>query len=331
MQPIAVLQPTTTREAVALATRHGRAARFYAGGQDLLYRLKRRLANSPRYLVDLKQIPDQAFVRFTPDDGLRLGPLTRLADLAAAAPVQRFYPALAAAAASIASPQIRNVGTVAGNLAQEVWCSYLLEDYACNMNGGRYCPAAVGDNSGYHGLFGQKLCVAVHPSDLAPALLVLDAEVCVLGSGGERCLAVDELLPGVTRVDGALQVNALRHDELITEIRLPPPTPGLRQVFRKSRPRQSWDFALVSVAAAVQVDAGRCTGARLVLGGVAPGPWRPGAAEAVLVGQALDAATCVRAAAAALDGARPLKDNGFKVPLARALVEQALAELSALG
>jgi xanthine dehydrogenase YagS FAD-binding subunit len=327
MQSVAVLQPTTAREAVGLASHYGPDAKFYAGGQDLLYRLKRRLANSPRYLIDLKRIPDQAFVTYDPKTGLRLGPLTRLSDVAESEQVRTLYPALAAAAESIASPQIRNAGTVGGNLCQEVWCSYLLEDYACNMNGGKYCPAAVGDNSGYHGLFGQKFCVAVHPSDLAPSLAALDAEVSVLGADGERRLAIDALLPGVTRVDGEFKVNALRRDQLLTEIRVPPPSSGEHQVYRKCRARQSWDFALVSVAAVVRLEGTICQEARIVLGGVAPYPWRAREAERILVGQAIDDIACATASEAALSGARPLKGNGFKVPLARELVRQALADL----
>jgi xanthine dehydrogenase YagS FAD-binding subunit len=328
MQNIVVIHPESLEDAVQTAHEHGSEAKFYAGGQDLMYRLKRRIASNPKYLIHLPSLPDLSYISFDDVNGLRIGPLTTITALAQSEAVRTHYPALAEAAEAIASPQIRNVGTVAGNLCQQVWCPYLLEDYACSMNGGKYCPAAVGDNSGYHAIFRQKKCVAVHPSDLAPALLAMEAEVTVLGHTGKRMLSMEDLLPGIARVGEELKVNGLRTDEVLFEIQLPPPVPESRQTYRKSRSRQSWDFATVSVAAVLQLDGTDCTYARIVLGGVAAQPVRVHAAEAFLTSHRLDVANLIQAADLALESARPLALNAYKVDLAKALVQDTLEALA---
>jgi xanthine dehydrogenase YagS FAD-binding subunit len=326
MRDIVVFQPKSVPEATALAGRCGRSGGYYAGGQDLLYRLKRRLANNPRYLIDLKGIAELA--SFGIEDGtLRIGALVRLSELAESELVRGSFPALAAAAASIASPQIRNAGTVAGNLCQDVWCWYLLEDFACNLNGGKYCPAAAGENSSYHTAVAQKRCVAVHPSDLAPALLVLDAKVKVCGLEGERTLAIHELLPGLCRDAGAYRVNALREGELVVEVAVPPAPAGARQAFAKNRFRQSWDFAEVSAAARLVLEGGVCREARIGLGGVAIHPWRAAEAEQHLVGRVFDRAACAAASEAVLSGVRLLKDGRYKRALARELTRTTLESM----
>jgi xanthine dehydrogenase YagS FAD-binding subunit len=326
MKDLVVLQPTSVQEATRLAERWGRTTSYYAGGQDLLYRLKRRLTNNPRYLIDLKGIPELANIRLE-DGTLRVGPLVRLSELAESNVVRRLFPALAAAADSIASPQIRNAGTVAGNLCQDVWCWYLLEDFACNLNGGKYCPAAAGENSSYHSAVAQKRCVAVHPSDLAPALLALDARVTVCGPGGDRALGIDELLPGLCRAAGTYRVNALRDGELVTEIVVPPAPSGARQAFAKDRFRQSWDFAIVSAAVRVVLDGGVCREARIGLGGVAIHPWRATEAERHLVGRPFDRAACAAASQAVLSGVRLLQGGRYKQALARELTRTTLESM----
>jgi xanthine dehydrogenase YagS FAD-binding subunit len=329
MKEFFLLQPKSVREATALAERHGNATGYYAGGQDLLYRMKRGLAKNPRYLIDLKGIPGLASIRV--DGGtLRIGALARLSELADSDAVRRSFPSLAAAAESIAAPQIRNTGTVAGNLCQDVWCWYLLEDFACNLNGGKSCPAAAGEYGGYHAAVAQKRCVAVHPSDLAPALLALGATVTVSGPGADRTLGIDELLPGLGGAPGTYRVNSLRDGEMITEIAVPPPQPGARQAFGKNRFRQSWDFATASVAAHVVLDGGVCREARIVLGGVAIQPWRATQAEQRLAGRPFDRAACAAASEVVLSGARLMKQGRHKQAVARELTRTTLESMLAV-
>lgn len=326
MKDIVVLKPTSIGQATALAASFGHSTSYYAGGQDLLYRLKRRLANNPRRLIDLKGIPELQYLRLE-EGALHVGPLVRLSELAESDVVRHSFPALAAAADSIASPQIRNAGTVAGNLCQDVWCSYLLEDFACNLNGGKYCPAAAGETSIYHSAVAQKRCVAVHPSDLAPALLALDAKVTVSGPNGTRTLSIDELLPGLRRTGRAYRVNALADGELVTEIVVPCPRPGARQAYAKNRFRQSWDFAAVNVAVVLVLDAGVCREARIGLGGVAIHPWRVAESERQLVGRPFDRDACTAASAAALKGTRLLRGGHYKQVLARELTRSTLESM----
>jgi xanthine dehydrogenase YagS FAD-binding subunit len=316
MSDLAYDRPQTVDDALALLA-PGTAV--LAGGTDLVTRMKEGLAR-PARLVDIQDLGELTGLAVT-GDGLRIGALTRLADLAADARVQAGWPALAQACALAASPQLRNMGTLGGNLLQDSRCWYYRGPFACLLKGGEACPAHDGENR-EHALLGyvDDGCVHVHPSDPAVALVALGARVRVRDAQGERELAVEELFHTPVRDDR--RVHTLPAGALIVDVRVP--ATMARSVYRKAMDRAAWTFALASVAAAVELDGGGVRRARVVLGGVAGMPWRAKAAEDALAGQALTAESIAQAARAAMQGARPLAHNGYKVALVQGLVRQAL-------
>ncbi|MDQ0463519.1 xanthine dehydrogenase YagS FAD-binding subunit [Caulobacter ginsengisoli] len=299
---------------VAEALRLGAApgAAFLAGGTDLL-QLWKAGVQSPGQVIDISRLP---LKDITAADGvLTLGALARLAEVAAHPAV---HPLIVEAIAASASGQIRNMATVGGNLLQRTRCVYFRShDLACNKRSpGSGCGALAGENR-QAALFGtSQACVATHPSDLAVALAALDAEVEIIGPGGTRRLGLDELyrLPGDTPEQDA----NLAPGELIASV-IVPAFAG-RSTYLKVRDRASFEFAVVSVAAALRVEDGRIVQARLAAGGVAPRPWRLRAAEAALT----NGASFAEAGALAIEGAQPLADNGFKIELLRRAVVRAL-------
>jgi xanthine dehydrogenase YagS FAD-binding subunit len=315
------VRPTTVAEAgQALAAARARAL---AGGTDLVGCLRDRVIPADT-VVSLTGLAELKGLAETADGGLRIGALATIAEVAAHDLVRSRYRALAEAAASVASPQLRNQGTIGGNLCQKPRCWYYRGDFACLRKGGEICYAAGGEND-YHGIFGGGPCFYVHPSDTAPALVALGASIGVAGPAGTRVVELERFY--VLPADDVLRETVLAPGELVTDVRLPAPAAGLRSTYRKVRSRQTWDFALVGAAIALRVAAGRVAEARVVLSGVAPAPWRARRAEAALTGRRLDAAAIAAAAAAAADGAEPLEKNGYKVPLVRGLVEERLQAL----
>jgi xanthine dehydrogenase YagS FAD-binding subunit len=300
-----------------------RGARLHAGGTDLLGCLRDGVFTADR-VVSLSGLDELRGIRWTPDGGLRLGALVTLAEIAGDSSVRERYRALSDAAASAASPQLRNQGTLGGNLCQRPRCWYFRGDFHCTRKGGDMCYAAGGENR-YHCLFGGDGCFIVHPSDTAPALEALGAHVRIVGPRGARTMPIESLfvLPAQDRT----RETVLEPAEVVTEILLPPAATDLRSTYRKIRERGAWDFALVSVALAVRTVQQRVTEARVVLGGVAPVPWRSPAAERALTGRALNATVAARAAAAAVESAQPMEQNEYKVPLLRGAVEQAVLAL----
>lgn len=322
MCAFAYARPETLADAAALAAQPG--ARIHAGGTDLLGCLRDQVF-SAEAVVSLSGLAELRGIRPTRDGGLRLGALVTVADLAADAAVRQRYAALAEAASQVASPQLRNQGTLGGNLCQKPRCWYYRGDFACLRKGGELCYAVEGENQG-HALFGGEMCFFVHPSDLAPALVALGASVRVNGPAGLRALPLDEFFvpPGID----PLRETVLEPGEILTEVILPAPARGLRSSYRKVRARAVWDFALAGVALALRFDAGIVREARVVLSGVAPIPWRHRDVEAALVGTRLDAAAIAAAAAAATRGAEPMTQNAYKVELLRGLVTDELERLS---
>ncbi|MBW1597969.1 xanthine dehydrogenase family protein subunit M [Streptomyces sp. JJ38] len=315
-------RPRDVAEAVTLLSAEP-DARVVAGGTDLVT-LVRDGVRAPSHLVDIGGLPlDEA--EWLPDGGVRIGALHPNAPLDSA--LRERYPLLAQALASGASPQIRNMATFGGNLLQGVRCPYFrLPEYACNRRDpGSGCAALDGDSS-HHAVLGtSSRCVAVHPSDLAVALQALDATVRLVGRGGRRRgIPIDELhrLPGNT----PHREHALRHGELIESVELPAQPKGRRSHYLKFRDRASFAFALVSVAAVLDVRGGTVRHARVALGGVAPKPWRSRAAERELTGARLTDAAVTAAAEAAAAEARPQPDNAYKVELLRRCVRRALTE-----
>jgi len=323
--------PTTINEAVQLlksapATNDiDEAARPIAGGQDLLTTMK-DYTTRPTRVVNLKGIRGLDRIQGNARTGLTIGALVTLSQLEEDPLVRSNFPGLAEAAHSIATPQIRNLGTVGGNLCQRPRCWYFrLEEVICLKKGGSECYAATGENK-YNAIFGGGPSYIVHPSDLAPMLVALGASVSVVGADGKRVIPIDKFftLPS----DGSIRrENVLKNDEIITQIQVPASSVAARSTYLKFKERESMDFALASVAAAVQLGANKSISqARVVLGGVAPIPWRAPQAEQFLAGKTLSADVLAEAARLALQGAQPLEKNAYKVPLAQTLVRRALAK-----
>ena len=298
-------------------------ARPIAGGTDLLTEMKSRIA-SPERLVDLTSLRELKGIDES-DDAIRIGALTTLAELETHPLVRSRVPILSQAASQAATLQLRNAGTVGGNLCQQVRCSYYRHrDVDCWLKGGDKCFAWNGDNS-HHAIFGGSGCIAVHPSDLAPALIALDADVRVIGPKGERSEPLENIykLPD----EGRRQRTTLGSHELIIEIHVPRPTAKSHGVYRKAMERATWSFALVSVALQLTWNGGTVDRASVVMGAVAGIPWRIQAAEMLLKGQTLDDDLIDRVAEISVANASPFSHNGYKVPLARNLTKRAFREL----
>jgi xanthine dehydrogenase YagS FAD-binding subunit len=299
--------------------------RCLAGGTNLLDLMK-GYVEQPARLVDITRLP-LADVQLLPDGGMRIGALAANSDLANDRNVRERYPLLSQALVSGASPQLRNMATVGGNLLQRTRCHYFTDVAfdACNKRRpGSGCAAREGPNRIHAILGASEQCIAVHPSDMCVALAALDGVVETRSRSGVRRIPMSEFhrLPGTTPE----RDTELRHDELIVAVTLPPSLFAAHSRYLKVRDRASYEFALVSVAAALDLTGDRVRDARIVLGGVAHRPWRARSAEQALVGRLLDDAAVAAAAAAATEGARPYRDNAFKVTLAQRAVARALRE-----
>jgi xanthine dehydrogenase YagS FAD-binding subunit len=322
--------PATVNEAVKMlstpsATDIDEAPRPIAGGQDLLTTMK-DYTSRPARLVNLKSIPGMNRITVTAR-GLTIGALVTLTELEEHAGVRKSYPGLAEAAHSIATPQIRNLGTVGGNLCQRPRCWYFrLEEVICLKKGGSECYAATGENK-YNAIFGGGPSYIVHPSDLAPMLLALGATVTVTGAAGKRVIPLDKFftLPSEGNIR---RENVLKNDDIITQIFVPASPLAARSTYLKFKERESLDFALASAAVAVRMTGRTFRDARIVLGGVAPIPWRVPAAEKFLIGKALTPDVLAEAAKIALADAKPLEKNAYKVPLTQTLVRRALDRIN---
>ena len=323
--------PRTINEAVKLlhvaaGVDVDEAPRPIAGGQDLLTTMK-DYTSRPERLVNLKNI--RGLDRLTLNArGLTIGALVTLTELEEHPGVRRSFPGLSEAAHSIATPQIRNLGTVGGNLCQRPRCWYFrLEEVVCLKKGGTECYAASGENK-YNAIIGGGPSYIVHPSDLAPMLLAFGARVTVSGAAGRRVIPLDKFFT-LPEQGNIRRENVLENDDIITEIFVPASALARRSTYLKFKERESLDFALASVAAAVQLAPDRSVrDARIVLGGVAPIPWRVPEAEKFLAGKQLNANVLAEAGKLALREAKPLAKNAYKVPLAQTLVRRALAKAS---
>lgn len=301
------------------------AARPIAGGQDLLTTMKDYITR-PTRVVNLKGIRGLDRIVEDGKGGLRIGALVTLAQLEEHPVVRRNFPGLSEAAHSVATTQIRNLGTVGGNLCQRPRCWYFrLEDVVCLKKGGSECYAATGENK-YHAILGGGPSYIVHPSDLAPMLVALGGSVSVSGPDGKRNVQLEKFF--TLPADGNLRrENVLKNDEIITEIHVPASRFAAHSTYLKFKERDSMDFAIAAVAAAVAMGANKTISeARLVLGGVAPIPWRVPKAEASLIGKTMSGEVLMNAAKIALAGAKPLEKNAYKIPLTQTLVRRALAK-----
>jgi xanthine dehydrogenase YagS FAD-binding subunit len=299
-------------------------ARVHAGGTDLLGCLHDGVLTADT-VVSLSGVPDLRSIRRALDGGLTIGAMTTLSEVAAHPDIVGRYPTLAQGAAAAASPQLRNQGTIGGNICQRPRCWYFRGDFHCARKGGEKCYAVKGENQ-FHCIFGGDVCFIVHPSDTAPALVALEALVRITGPNGLRSVPAEKFF--ILPTTDFTRENVLTAGEIVTEVVLPPQPRGCRGTYRKVRARGSWDFALTGAAVVATVAGGTVERARIVLSGVAPAPWRVPDAERALVGKRLSARTARSAAAAAVKGAQPLSGNGYKVELLRGAVEEALLSLA---
>ena len=323
MNPFRFVDAESPEHAVSLLDADPSGARPLAGGTDLMGEIKEGVVE-PATLVSLASLPGMTGVEHDPH-GLAIGAMTTLAALESDDIIARDYPALAQAVASVATPQIRNVGTLGGNLCQRPRCWYYRSPlFDCRKKGGAIC-FAVNGSSKYHAILGGVDCYIVHPSDLAPALIALDASAELSGPGGNRTMPLENFFAGPERDIEAETV--LEPGELLTRVLVPTPTAALRGVYLKARERRTQDFALASVAACLYVERGVIERASLVLGGVAPTPWRAEAAEDALRGAPVAGVDAEAIGHLAVRDARPLRDNHFKVRLAASLVRRALTTL----
>jgi xanthine dehydrogenase YagS FAD-binding subunit len=324
MHQFTLSRPPDTSAAIAAHARDTHLA-FIAGGTDLIGLMKDRVT-LPERLLDINRLPDMAQIELLSDGGLRIGALARMSDVAAEPKVRSRFPVIAESLLFAASGQLRNMATIGGNIMQRTRCPYFRDedDLPCNKRRpGSGCSARFGLNRN-HAIFGwSDDCVATHPSDLAVALAALDANVLVRGPGGKRSIPFTEfhLLPGNTPE----RDNVLERGDLIVAIEVPARNEGHASHYFKLRDRQSYEFALVSAAAAVTAERRRIGLARIAMGGVAHKPWRLTAAESALRGVSLDDTGALETAiAASFAEARPLAHNAFKIELAQRVALRAL-------
>ena len=330
MKQFDLYEPTSLGEATAFLNQFGARAKVVAGGSDLLGGVMKDWVTGkgmplPDQIIDLTTIPDLKGIK-SGGDGIHIGATTTLSELIEHQDVATTLPVLQQAAASIASPLIRNFGTLGGNINQRPRCWFFRgENFNCYKKGGDFCYSVTGDNR-YHAIIGGELCYIVHPSDTATALLALNAQTTIAGPGGTRTVAFDDYFHGPR--EDVLTENVLKPNEVMTEVFVPTPAAGTKMAWNKLKDRQVYDFAVVSVAAVFTVDGGNWKDGRITLGGVAPVPYRATVVENALKGK--DIKSSVKAAAAQIRTvARPMSLNAYKIDLVQGLIERTV--LQALG
>ena len=331
MKSFEYIAPKTLDEALAILS-DDEGTRLFAGGTDLLGEMKRGVI-APEKLLDLKSVGGLEIIRQEPDGGLAIGSLATLSEIAENPLVKQSYPLLVQAIEQTASPQIRNVATLGGNLCQRPRCWYYRHpDFPCLRKHGESCFAVWG-NSRYHAIWGGNRCFIVHRSDPAAALMALDAHTQIAYSEGIRAVPLREFF--VTPGENLTQETVLQPNEILTGIKLPPPLPNARGIYLKVAERKATDFALASVALHLAWEGTRINHARVVLGSVAPVPWRLQHVEEILLGDELsqdfDKALPTPskekiqlACEGAVEGAKQIRHNGYKIPLVKGLLRKAL-------
>lgn len=321
MSAFELFQPASVGDALGILDRHGADAWVMAGGMDTFDWLKDRI-KQPKVVVDLGMVDELRGIKDAAG-GLEIGAMTTLTTVANNPLVKERFPLLAEAALIVASPQIRNQGTVGGNVSQDARCWYYRAGWPCYRAGGNICyadtPTALNRE---HAIFNADRCVAVNPSDTAPALVALDAEFVIKRGSAERVVPAREFFvgPGID----ITRLTVLQPGDLLTAIRIPATWAGKAHYFEKVRDRQVWDFALVNIAASLNMSGSTISESRMVINGVSAEPMRLDAVEAAIRGKARDKATADLAADLAVQGAAPLRHNAYKVPLVKALVKRAI-------
>jgi len=326
MKALINANPRDLRQAVTLsqqARADGRKAMIAGGGSDLLGMVKERIV-TPDVLIHLRGI--KGLDQVTAAGGaVNIGGQITLDALSHHPAILRDYAVLAEAAGSVATPQIRNAGTLAGNVCQRPWCWYFRNGFPCYKAGGNTCFSFNGENQ-FHAIFGGGPSFIVHPSDTAPALVALDAKFRIVGPKGERTVSAADFF--VLPKQNAARENALGDDEVLASIELPAARTGTRSTYHKVLDREAWTHAVVSAAVVLEMDKDVCRSARVVLGGVAPIPWRVPDAERLLAGQRITPELAAKAAETALAGATPLAKNAYKVPLTKEIVQRTVLGLA---
>jgi xanthine dehydrogenase YagS FAD-binding subunit len=330
MKSFELYDATTVEEAIGLLQTHGPSSKLVGGGSDLVTGIMKDWVQGPGMpyptaLIDVTTIPAMHGIT-AQGGGLRIGAATTLTEIVNSADVQGGWPVLTESAKSVASPLIRNFATLGGNLNQRPRCWFLRgENFPCYKKGGDFCFAVTGDNR-YHAIIGGELCYIVHPSDTASALLALNASATVAGPSGTRTVTFDEYFIGPR--EDVLRENVMGHDEMMVDVTVPAAPPN--QAWVKLKDRQVYDFALVSVAVAANIQGGVWQDGRIVLGGVAPTPWRATVVEEALAGQNVESAI-TSAAALIRNEARPLSNNAYKVNLAIGMTQRAVLQAAGAG
>jgi len=323
MKNFKIAEPQTIGQVTSLAIEKKDRYYLLAGGTDLLAEIKDEIIE-PEVVVDLKSIPDLSYIK-KEKGGVRIGALTSLTRLAEDPLIKNEHPALHEAANSVASPQLRNMGTAGGNLCQRPRCWYYRDPQVkCRKKGGNKCFAFGGRNK-YHAILGGGLCYIVHPSDLAPALISLDAEISINSPNGDKTIPLANfyILPRIN----VRKENILEPNEVLREIKLPLTKKGEKSTYNKFIERGAWDFAIVSAAVRGTVSGGIFKDIKIVLGGVAPVPWRLTKAENIIKGKKVTENLVREATREALKEAKPLEENGYKKELAEIVLYRAALSL----
>jgi xanthine dehydrogenase YagS FAD-binding subunit len=321
MPAFELFQPATTEDALGLLDRYGSKAWVMAGGLDSFDWLKDRIKRT-EFVVDMSQVKELRGIKAV-DGGVEIGALTTLTEVVRDPIIKEKFSILSEGAELAASPQIRNQGTIGGNVSQDARCWYYRGGFKCYRAGGNTCyadtPTAINRE---HAIFGANRCVAVNPSDTAPALVALDAKMVIRGKNGERTVDAEDYFIGPS-ID-ITRMTVLKPGELLTSIRIPSTWAGAHFYFEKIRDRPVWDFPLVNIASAQKLTGDRIDSIRIVMNGLAAHPWRLKDVEAAVTGKSRNEETAEMAGQMAIQGAQPLRYNGYKIPLTRNLVKRAI-------
>jgi len=316
-----LFQPASLEDALALKRRYGKASWAYAGGLDSLDWFKDRIKR-PDVVIDLGGVDELHGIRDL-EDGIEVGAMATLTEVSEHAGIQSRFGLLSDAASKVATPQIRNQGTIGGNVSQDTRCWYYRGGWPCYRAGGNICYADTPTSiNREHALFEANRCVAVNPSDTAPALIALDAKLVINGPSGERVVDAEDYF--ITPATDITRMTILEPGELLTSIRIPGTWGGARFYFEKVRDRQAWDFALVSISSALKMNGNTIEDARIVMNAVGPRPLRLRDVERQLKGLEANEEVGEAAGELAIVGNRPLQHNAYKIPLMRNLVKRAI-------
>ncbi len=312
-------------EAVELLRTFGNKAKIIAGGTDLLGLIKDNVHGPkmpiPELLVNISNIPELRVLSYEEGRGLRIGAASTLSNLVESEVVREKYPLLSQASSSIATLQIRNMGTVGGNLCQRPWCWYFRNNaFNCFKKGGKQCYAITGEHQYYFSVLGLGVCVMSHPSDLAPALIALDSEIEIASPAGLRKIPLEKFFLGPRNVFETI----LSSDEFIVGIDVPPAPKETKMAYLKNRVRDTWDFSLATAAVSLRISEGICVDSRIVLGGLAPFPYRSLEAEMRLKGNRIDEKVAAEAAREAVAKAKSLRMNSYKIKVGEVTAKEAI-------